>query len=649
MDNANDVHTTGGTELLYVWISSNETGFIQEQGFNFSPKYRFELTRNNDQQVYELTCKETSNHPHIWKTAQNNIVGLTAIVGENGTDKSSLMRYLMEPTYEEKWIHIYRIDGSIKAYHNFTKGELHDKTGLVSDVKEKNEQNASAQDLVLNAQTRVYISNAWNSLPTSIQTDEDLLSCLVFSPDAKVRLSRIFTSRMEDNIPAYPESHVPNQKTFGHPSKVKDIDFDELIVLYYYSHIFSDMTYDRTHFPKNTIISFNFYDHFIRTIMDFRKAYGNLYFRNFAEGRDPDMPFWDAYMALYWELCVTMNETPNAYQDPVNFVHSFFSQRTRPPVMDEEIWEYYHDAYREITGFEATLTSWASRSRVVGGRKFITTLSYAKEDQQNSFICFCHYISQLMRKRRSFVLKYIHIDISPVSSGEQAMQNIFAYLHLIPSFNQVFSSSSSTSLRSNVLLLLDEVDLYMHPEWQRNCIALLIDRLEQEYPDTKMQIVLTTHSPLVLSDIPSRSIIYLRNKDNKCTVVDGPKHKETFGANIFTLLKDSFYLKKSLGQFALTRIDAVIKDLQKLKEHPEDTALREQCRSHKEVINIIGEPVVKRKLQELYSELFNDDCEITYKQQLAELSSMLNSSDPETRDKCKALLDNLLSKMKDNQ
>lgn len=28
-------------ELLYLWINSNDTGYIKQEGFNFSPEYRF--------------------------------------------------------------------------------------------------------------------------------------------------------------------------------------------------------------------------------------------------------------------------------------------------------------------------------------------------------------------------------------------------------------------------------------------------------------------------------------------------------------------------------------------------------------------------------------------------------------------------------
>ena len=82
----------GHMELLYIWINRDENGFIKEQGFNFSPNYRFEM-KACGHGIYELTCKENPNYPNVWKNG--NIVNLTAVVGENGSGKSSLLRHIV--------------------------------------------------------------------------------------------------------------------------------------------------------------------------------------------------------------------------------------------------------------------------------------------------------------------------------------------------------------------------------------------------------------------------------------------------------------------------------------------------------------------------------------------------------------------------
>ena len=78
-------------ELLYLWIGKDDTCFIQQQGFNFSPNYQFNIT---DMGVdgYQLDWSEKQEHFNVWD--YQNIVNLTAIVGENGTGKTTLLRYL---------------------------------------------------------------------------------------------------------------------------------------------------------------------------------------------------------------------------------------------------------------------------------------------------------------------------------------------------------------------------------------------------------------------------------------------------------------------------------------------------------------------------------------------------------------------------
>ena len=134
--------------------------------------------------------------------------------------------------------------------------------------------------------------------------------------------------------------------------------------------------------------------------------------------------------------------------------------------------------------------------------------------------------------------------------------------------------------------------------------------------------------------------------DKKCTISMRPDVGESFGANIFTLLKDSFYLKRPLGEFAHARIEEVIRDLNKLKKNPNDKALRETCRGYKQLIDIIGEPVIRRKLQNLYADLFDTAPEDGHRRDLAELSRLLESGDPAQREKYRELLKNMLSDIK---
>jgi predicted ATP-binding protein involved in virulence len=62
------------------------------------------------------------------------------------------------------------------------------------------------------------------------------------------------------------------------------------------------------------------------------------------------------------------------------------------------------------------------------------------------------------------------------------------------------------------ILLIDEVDMHLHPRWQQ----LVVGLLQKAFPE--MQIILTTHSPHVLSTIDAGSIRVVGARDGHGTV-----------------------------------------------------------------------------------------------------------------------------------
>ncbi|MEL0605545.1 retron Ec78 anti-phage system effector ATPase PtuA [Pseudoalteromonas undina] len=57
------------------------------------------------------------------------------------------------------------------------------------------------------------------------------------------------------------------------------------------------------------------------------------------------------------------------------------------------------------------------------------------------------------------------------------------------------------------ILLIDEVELHLHPKWQQN----IVPDLQKAFPN--LQLIITTHSPLVLSTIDKRNIRLFENND----------------------------------------------------------------------------------------------------------------------------------------
>jgi predicted ATP-binding protein involved in virulence len=59
------------------------------------------------------------------------------------------------------------------------------------------------------------------------------------------------------------------------------------------------------------------------------------------------------------------------------------------------------------------------------------------------------------------------------------------------------------------LVLIDEIELHLHPKWQRD----ILGRLRHVFPNC--QFVVTTHSPLVLGEVEARCVRFLEYQDGK--------------------------------------------------------------------------------------------------------------------------------------
>lgn len=129
----------------------------------------------------------------------------------------------------------------------------------------------------------------------------------------------------------------------------------------------------------------------------------------------------------------------------------------------------------------------------------------------------------------------------------------------------------------SVIIFIDEADLTYHPEWQRQFISILTEFLPALYSDPyyagsgagckEIQIILSTHSPLMLGDFPASSVTYLRKDEIPADLNSEYGHLITFGENIYTILRDGFYLKNgAIGEFARRKIEKVFSDTAQIRQ-----------------------------------------------------------------------------------
>ena len=188
-----------------------------------------------------------------------------------------------------------------------------------------------------------------------------------------------------------------------------------------------------------------------------------------------------------------------------------------------------------------------------------------------------------------------------VSTGEYyfllIFSNIYSMINKERWLPNVYDYTAIDYNVNNILLIFDEADLSMHPRWQRMFMKWIIDFCSAIFNGNNVKIIITTHSPILLSDFPSNSVVYLtRNEDGEMSFVTDVE--DTFGKNIHSLFLNSFFLEDegTMGAFAEEKINQIIRMLKGADAL--DSEYDDECIEN--MINYIGEDTIHSRLEEIY-------------------------------------------------
>ena len=165
-------------------------------------------------------------------------------------------------------------------------------------------------------------------------------------------------------------------------------------------------------------------------------------------------------------------------------------------------------------------------------------------------------------------------------------------------------------------IVFDEVEICFHPEMQRQFLKRFIDMLTDLKADYNyfINIIIVTHSPFILSDIPASNVLFLENGTQD---VSKDKDTLTFAQNIGEMMYDSFFMDKTIGDFAESKLKRIIKIRQgrnpdnideKYNDDEEGKNLQEKHKKEMEMnLALIGDPVIRSLIEEIeYKEASND-------------------------------------------
>ena len=213
-------------------------------------------------------------------------------------------------------------------------------------------------------------------------------------------------------------------------------------------------------------------------------------------------------------------------------------------------------------------------------------------------------LMQILDVDRTFdlrLLSILKVTFSNMSSGEAHFIDVFASIHGALQTRKRMIVNPANPGEQTCILLLDEPDMSFHPEWSRTFIDNLTHFLNNTYKDINFQVIITTHSPLMLSDIQSDSIYCLGKDADGNLTVSNPKYGLLSGIN--DILIDGFFTESLFGKFAENFANGIVTRLNELEENIDKWQIDkddfdEEYKDLSNRIDILGGGLIKDSLMQ---------------------------------------------------
>lgn len=141
------------------------------------------------------------------------------------------------------------------------------------------------------------------------------------------------------------------------------------------------------------------------------------------------------------------------------------------------------------------------------------------------------------------------LKINQLSDGEKCLITLIGD---IARRLAIANPGRSNPLEGEGVILIDEIDMHLHPTWQRG----IIDRLQTTFPNC--QFMISTHSPYILSHVKSDSLHMLELKENKLTE---SQPKLSYGKDIDRVLEDLMNYSPTRPQEVQNQLNSVFDEI----------------------------------------------------------------------------------------
>lgn len=672
-------------QLIYIWVEEFQN--IRQSGFSFSDKYKVEV--NPNLKKYEVVIEENKKNVETLLLGDN--ISISAIVGNNGVGKSTLLNLIRIMLFDQERIRDKNVGFSIWLQENkFVKREFCNKQVIVNGMEVENIIDEKKFSVIYYSDTLdmrhynddfddgenidCYINDEdvyntfnepgeeeyWSSMLNlnlrnryMEQYNVSTIFLLKNSKNNKDKIIDFFHGEVKRHLTLYNEIRkkddyenrlislkVPENLTisveFLSP-KICDKVLDDNLVNYAYQNV-RDAKHGGNYTEHITIYFLKDLLNIYESVIDTSGYRSGSKLNNGISSLD-DIICWNLLIIhIYWLLDERKDYEYNKddYSDVDESLKNIIEEYNN----SEDVFNFCRELFEtaEYMELESILSFYESlknfkKSNGQGININFRFPAYAMSALKNEIprpfpdIEKCVVGWNGERELKDFMNLYLeyekvawNVDFFSfdwgMSTGEFNLFSLFARIH----------SAVMRAFRGNeteIMILLDEIDSTFHPSWQQIIINELANFLKLLYPEVKFQIILSTHSPVLLSDIPLQKVVFLTGQ------IIEQEHKQTFAANIASLYYDSFLMKKgSIGNLAHSCIKNLINamnivieenisDIKKRRKVLVDTfyelhhltvkdfnaeQYEEKVHQIRNLINSVGEKIWKYKLNELFEQ-----------------------------------------------
>lgn len=547
-------------ELLYLYVEKSNFG-INQESINFSSNYKVEFNKKNDS---KLIIKKKEN---VYPFFEKNVTNINLIVGKNGVGKSSIMKLISFDSDNRReflkgtsYFTLYRIEENlffIEGTNALLKQILGEKIG-------SNKTN-SYFEFIGNKPKEKKVDNKKSFIESSYQATIPNLEWVESASIKKVNKSYPIDKEL------YPTVDFLDLLEFIGHSTINKVENVEIT----FRH--------KKSYSNNTLILFSLYEltEDDLDLINKENSSSNLRFETLFSTevnnslRNIYLKKYDSREKVYSQTYQNKIYGKKSLKSKEPFILSFLEKEIITILRNLKIDNFNKviNIFNKIIKIRNNNILENERSNINSKISFILSAIYElengyirlqKSEEINSFIKFLDNNLEVTNilSNNTLVFKlqengfnqckemitnynaYFNPKIRQLSDGQLVYFNTFSKI-----YHKLISEEKSYPL----LLLLDEPDMNLHPEWSRIFINELVELINANNISRRVQVIISTHSPFMVSDLPSDRVYRITEEGNISNV------ERSFAANIHDLLIDSFFLEYSIGEYAKLKL----KDTQK--------------------------------------------------------------------------------------